>query len=340
MKRLILPLLAAACALATPAMAQEKVEWRYVSVVPAGHGYAARMIEAFKGVEERTDSNFKIRFVTYGETPFKVNDALTITRDGLIDMAEWLRNYNASTYPLLAGPELPLLPEKLTTPAELQAQKVEAWSKPTISAYLGKIFDDYNAQPLITWFYDPYQLWVSSEVDSVDALKGMKIRGSTPEQAELLTGIGASPINIQPAELYTALQRGTVDGTITGQGAVTGFKWSEVLKTGFLANVMMSSSGPIVNKDRFAELPDDYKTVLMDELNKAQADLRDFMPKFTQAQQDGLREQGLNLIEPSPEMYQQLRNAAVTVTYPAWAERAGPEGRKMLEELGVQLGGD
>ena len=339
MRKLGLSIAAAAIAVAIPAKAQEKLEWRYVSVVPAGHGYSQRLIQAFDDVKERTDGNFTIRFQTYGETPYKVNDALSITRDGLVDMAEWLRNYNASTYPLLAGPELPLLPPELTTPAELQQQKVEAWSKPTISAYLDGIFDEFNAEPLITWFYDPYQLWVTSVVNDVDALKGMKIRGSTPEQAELIAGIGASPVNIQPAELFTALQRGTLDGTITGQGAVTSFKWDEALKTGFLVNVMMSSSGPIVNKDKFEALPDDYKTILLEELEEAQEELRAFMPEFTKQQQETLRERGVNLVDPSPEMYQRFRDAAVGTIYPAWVERAGPDGKKMLSELGVQVDG-
>ncbi|WP_306155110.1 hypothetical protein [Roseovarius sp. MMSF_3281] len=108
MKRKIISLVAALGTLTLPAFAQEKVEWRYVSVVPKGHAYGARMVEAFDNINERTDGNFVIRFQTFGETPYKVNDALTITRDNLVDMAEWLRNYNASTYPLLAGPELPL----------------------------------------------------------------------------------------------------------------------------------------------------------------------------------------------------------------------------------------
>lgn len=339
MRKFAGPLLAALCALAVPAAAQEKVEWRYVAVVPAGHGYSKRLIEAFDNVTARTDGNFTIRFQTYGETPYKVNDALTVTRDGLMDMAEWLRNYNASTYPLLAGPELPLLPETLPTPAELQEQKIEAWSQPTISAYLDKIFEEHNSVPLITWYYDPYQLWSRTEVAGIEDVKGLKIRGSTPEQAEFLDGLGASPINIQPAELYTALQRGTVDGTITGQGAVTGFKWSEVLKTGILANVMMSSSGPIVNKEKLDALPEDYRAILMEELAKAESDLRSFMPEFTKATQDALREQGLTLVDPSPELYQQMRDAAVSNTYPAWAERAGDDGRKMLQELGVQVDG-
>lgn len=339
MNRFAATLVAGLAAMAVPASAQDKVEWRYVAVVPAGHGYSKRLIEAFDKVTERTDGNFTIRFQTYGETPYKVNDALTVTRDGLMDMAEWLRNYNASTYPLLAGPELPLLPETLPTPAELQEQKIEAWSQPTISAYLDGIFADHNAEPLITWYYDPYQLWSRTEVEGMEGFKGLKIRGSTPEQAELLAGLGASPINIQPAELYTALQRGTVDGTITGQGAVTGFKWSEVLKTGVLANVMMSSSGPIVNKDKLAALPEDYRSILMEELGKAEADLRAFMPEFTKSTQDALREQGLTLIEPSPELYQQMRAAAVDTVYPAWAERAGADGKQMLKELGVEVGG-
>lgn len=337
MKRLGGLLLAAMSLWAIPAMAQQQVNWRYVNVVPASHGYSQRLIEAFNKVKERTGGKFTIQFQTYGETPFKVNDALTITRDGLVDMADWLRNYNASTYPLLAGPELPFLSPKLTSPQELQDLEIAAWSSPTSKAYLKKIFDEFKVEPLITWYYDPYQLWVSSVVTDIPGLKGLKIRASTPEQAEFLSGIGASPVNIQPAELYTALQRGVVNGTITGQGAVTSFKWSEVLKTGFLANVMMSTSGPVVNKQRFAALPEEYRKILMEELEKAQADLRAYMPEFTRQQQEKLRQAGLNLITPTPEMYDLFRKAALTHTYPAWVERAGPEGAKMLKEMGIEL---
>ncbi|WP_306154234.1 TRAP transporter substrate-binding protein, partial [Roseovarius sp. MMSF_3281] len=231
-----------------------------------------------------------------------------------------------------------LLPEELLTAAEMQEQKLEAWSKPTISTYLNGIFDQHNATPMATWFYDPYQLWVTSDVDSFEGLKGLKVRGSSPEQAEFLSSIGASPVNIQPGELYIALQRGTVDGTITGQGAVVGFKWSEVLKGGILANVMMTSTGPILNRDRFNSLPSEYQEILSEEMASVEEDLRNYMPEYTENLHEGLREEGLSLVDPSPELYEQLRNAAVNETYPAWAERAGPKGLQMLEEYGVEVG--
>lgn len=52
--------------------------------------------------------------------------------------------------------------------------------------------------------------WFKKEINSVDDLKGLKIR--IPGFAgEVLARLGAAPTNIPPGELFTALERGTVD---------------------------------------------------------------------------------------------------------------------------------
>ncbi|PKF78617.1 ABC transporter substrate-binding protein [Vibrio sp. vnigr-6D03] len=52
--------------------------------------------------------------------------------------------------------------------------------------------------------------WFKKEINSVDDLKGLKIR--IPGFAgEVMARIGAKPTNIAPGELYTSLERGTID---------------------------------------------------------------------------------------------------------------------------------
>ena len=52
--------------------------------------------------------------------------------------------------------------------------------------------------------------WFRKEIKSLDDLKGLKMR--IPGFAgEILARLGAKPVNIAPAELYSALERGTID---------------------------------------------------------------------------------------------------------------------------------
>ncbi len=52
--------------------------------------------------------------------------------------------------------------------------------------------------------------WFKKEINSVEDLKGLKMR--IPGFAgEVLARVGAKPTNIAPGELYTSLERGTID---------------------------------------------------------------------------------------------------------------------------------
>lgn len=52
--------------------------------------------------------------------------------------------------------------------------------------------------------------WFKKEINTVDDLKGLKMR--IPGFAgEVLAQVGAKPTNIAPGELYTSLERGTID---------------------------------------------------------------------------------------------------------------------------------
>jgi len=113
--------------------------------------------------------------------------------------------------------------------------------------------------------------WFQNEIRSLDDLQGLKIR--IPGFAgEVLAKVGATPTNIPPGELYTALERGTID-------AVEWVGPSLDLRMGFHKIAPYYYTGwhePgaelqfLVNRDAFNKLPDDLQAILVSAM-KAEA---------------------------------------------------------------------
>ena len=116
--------------------------------------------------------------------------------------------------------------------------------------------------------------WFQKEINSLDDLQGLKMR--IPGFAgEVLAKLGASPTNIPPAELYTALERRTIDA----------LEWvgpSLDLRMGFHKIAPYYYTGwhePatelqfLVNKKKFETLPADLQAVLKVAMKAAAYDM-------------------------------------------------------------------
>jgi TRAP-type C4-dicarboxylate transport system substrate-binding protein len=248
-------------------------------------------------------------------------------------MSEWLPSYNAATYPVLAAPELPFVMPQWEEPATLQKKVIAAWATPTVNAQRQDVLNRHRAELLATVFYDPINIWFADSVKDIAGMKGKKVRATSPEQAEFLTAIGASPVNIAAGEAYTGLQRGVINGIITGAGAVVSFKWDEVVKSGFATNVLMSSTTMLVSKRALDGLSPAHRAILIEEMKAVEAEIHAFMPTSYKANIAALKAKGILVTEPSPELYQQFRKVAVDHVHPNWAKRAGPEGQKAISEI-------
>src|SRR5690606_25583815 len=68
-----------------------------------------------------------------------------------------------------------------------------------------------NVHILTNYITSPSDLLTTFPVNTVDDLQGKKIR-ATGSYMNLLTNVGAIPVNLGYGEAYQALDRGTVDG--------------------------------------------------------------------------------------------------------------------------------
>tara|TARA_R110002073_G_scaffold34100_6_gene101618 strand:+ start:1108 stop:2166 length:1059 start_codon:yes stop_codon:yes gene_type:complete len=106
--------------------------------------------------------------------------------------------------------------------------------------------------------------WFRKEIKSLKDLKGLKMR--IPGHAgEVVEKVGMKPVNVPPGELYTALERGTIDAVEwvgpandekMGFQKIAPFYYTGWHEPGAALHVF-------INKKKFDALPDDLRTIIM-----------------------------------------------------------------------------
>jgi TRAP-type C4-dicarboxylate transport system substrate-binding protein len=104
------------------------------------------------------------------------------------------------------------------------------------------------------------------QVRVVEDLAGLKIRAATPMLTNMVKTLGAVPVSIPAPDTYTALERGTVDGTIFPWEAVWSFKLAEVLRHHTVVNLYAAPLFTMMNQKKYDSLPPDLRKVI-DELS-------------------------------------------------------------------------
>lgn len=105
-----------------------------------------------------------------------------------------------------------------------------------------------------------FRLYMVKKIERPD-LAGLKMRVS-PVYTPLVRALGGAPINMAPGEVFTALERGVVDGygwTYTG---IDVFGWTDVTKY-VIDHPFYSLDGAIlINKASYDKLPPDVRKTL------------------------------------------------------------------------------
>src|SRR5690349_10811810 len=112
-----------------------------------------------------------------------------------------------------------------------------------------------------------FQLILRQPVGPSGDLAGRKIRG-TQSYAGVLALLHASPVVLPPGEVYTALEKGVVDGAAWPSIGVLDYKWNEVAK--YLMRPLFGSSTYylFINTKAWNALSKAQQTVLVDEGRK------------------------------------------------------------------------
>lgn len=153
-----------------------------------------------------------------------------------------------------------------------------------------------------------YNIILKAPVTASGDLQGRKIR-ATQSYAGVLAMLGASPVNLPPAEIYPSLEKSVVDGAAWPVIGPLGYKWYEVAK-----HVLRPSFGVVVqpifvNLTAWNSLTDSQRKILEDEARKIEDTWFAEWPRLAKAEQDGLVARGAQITEMGAAQKEKLASS-------------------------------
>lgn len=230
--------------------AKDTYQLKAISAFPKNHPHNLGLPLFIKLVEEKSGGRLKINWLG-GPEVVKTFDQAEALRRGSVDML--LYNPFSFFKPLGAIfmakglSQIPAWQERQTGAYDLW---VKAFREKVNAEYLGSL------NSLV-----PFRLFLNKKITGIEGLKGLKIRVA-PLYMPWIKALGANPITIPPMEIYTAMQRGVVDGFVWPAYAIPGLGWHEVTKYEVIPGAFQIEPATIVNLDKFNALPKDLQAVL------------------------------------------------------------------------------
>ena len=207
-----------------------------------------------QAVEKRANGRVKFDFTSLPELGLGGAETIRVTKTGVVDIAEFYLGYVAGELPMVEMLEIPgVFPHQ-----EAMQRAFQAWRP-----HLARLIDEkVNGVLLATAFQTDQFLFSKRAVRTMDDFKGMKIRVHSVAIAQLVAGLGGDPLTIAFAEVYTALERGTLDAGITGTKPGYGLRWYEVAKYLVGPISMRPHDALSINKRTWNRLPKDIQAFI------------------------------------------------------------------------------
>ena len=152
--------------------------------------------------------------------------------------------------------------------------------------------------------------WFNKPIKSLADFKGLKYR-TVGEWGEVLTRVGASVMTLPAGELYTALERGVLDGTdMSIPSFDKGLGLYEICKYLLLPGVHQTS-GPmetLVNKNSWAKLSPDLQAIVKSAARETST--VETLCQWTKKDADALeffKTKGVKILTLSPEVLREIK---------------------------------
>lgn len=235
--------------------AAKTIELRFATAFSPKHTMQRVVFEAWaKKIEKETNGQVKITFFPGGALG-KAKDLYSLAEKGIADIIYTLHDYTPGRFPLTQVFELPFIGKSATGFAEAMWATYEKF--PAFRKEYSKV------KTLALWAHPPGAFFTTKKpILKIDDLKGMKIRTASPFVTKALKEFGAAPVSMPVTEVYTALERGVVDGTVLPYEGIWVFKMAELVKYSTEADFYTMTMTVVMNNKKWNSLPEDVQKVI------------------------------------------------------------------------------
>ena len=288
------------------------------------------------GMAKATNGRVQVTLAAWPERNVNGPEVLRLVRSGQVDIAAAPLTTVSGDVPILDGIDLAGMNSDIN-----QARKVADAMKPVANKELERL----GIKLVATYPFSGQMLFCRKPIASLADLKGMKVRINGPSSGDLVKAMGGQPVSLAFGEVYTALERGTVDCGITGSGSGNSVKWPEVTTHLYAMPLSWSTSGYFVNLAWWNKLDPAVRA----EFEKTFAAIEDAQWKLgVESTADGVacnvgRADGCKLatlvkkpmieVKPQPNEALAVKKDLTETVLPAWVKRCGDRCGTVYNEV-------
>lgn len=321
-KRLLIGglIVALSCCFVMEVFAKE-VTLKAVSAFAEGTRFSKNFEQFVKKVNAEGKGLVQINYIGGGGkvmNPFEVGNAV---RGGVVDMA----NVTGAFYTNLL-PEADAL--KLIQIPIQEVRKNGGW----------ELINKLHNEKLNSYFLAkqgdgvPFQLYLTKKIDKPD-LNGLKIR-VTPVYRAFFAALGATVNRTPPGEVYTALERGVVDGYGWPIQGIFDLGWQEVTKFRVDPGFYSVDVNVLINLDKWKALSPEQQAFLK-KMGTWLESLNAKNPEINKTEIKRQADAGIKTITFSPELSKQYLDTAYKAGWDAVIKvspKYGPEMKKLFSK--------
>ena len=288
-----------AAVIAGPASAQTKLKWAHVYEI--AEPYHTEALWAADEIKKRTNGKYEIQVFPASQlgNENQINEGLGL---GTVDMIYTGVTFAGSIYKPLG-----------ITGAPFMLRDFDHWKAYRDSKLfrdLAKGYEDKTKHKVIALtYYGQRHVTANKEIKKPEDMKGMKLRVPPAPLFLMFTkSVGANATPIAFAEVYLALQQGTVDGQENPLPTIMAKKFYEVqshiMLTGHITELLLT----IVGSHVWSKLDADEQKIFEEVLKQAAAKATDAIAPPRRRWRTNSRKLGKTVVKPDREAF---RKAAI-----------------------------
>src|SRR5215210_4833552 len=310
-------IIGAAIAAGAPVASAQEAVLRGVSAFAENTFYSRRFEKFIERVNGEGKGVIRIQYIGGPKAmpPFEVGNAL---KSGVVEIANSTGAFYTNVMPEADA-------WKLTQRPMAELRKNGGFD------YMQKLYGEkMNAHFLArTVDNNPFHLYLNKPITGPD-LSGLKLR-ITPVYRDFFQALGATVIQTAPGEVYTALERGVVDGYGWPIHGIFDLGWQEKTKYRVDPGFYSAEVSIIVNKRKWDSLTDEQRAVLTRAGEALEANYAD-VAKENAADAEKQKAAGIQVIRLEGEAAEAWRKKAYEAGW-AGVVKQSPEHGPKLKEL-------
>lgn len=248
MKKFVTGLLAAAIATLVPlAFAQQPVKLKFATFSPDTERLYTTVMKPFAAaVNKDAGGAVEVEVYPNGALGRSPQQQAQMVLDGVADIAFVVPGFTPGRFPDSEVLELPAMFRDLQEATQVYTRMVASGAIKDFSA---------DFVPIAMWASPPFSLHTNYPVNSLNDLKGKKIRGSGVMQIESLKALGITTVGMAPTEVPEAISRRTIDGATSQPAVLYDFGLDRVTNHHYFIRLGTVPLVVLMNKKKFESLP-------------------------------------------------------------------------------------